>query len=90
MPKPPLERQLDNPWPEWPKTFKVDYGQEEAALVQGDDPRIADGFMVVVLEEGHQGFTLDIVLICPVETYLDAALLVSSVHPVVDHVIVDG
>ena len=26
MPKPPLERQLDNPWPEWPKTFKVDYG----------------------------------------------------------------
>jgi len=39
MPKPPLERQLDNPWPEWPKTFKVDYGQEEAAFVQGDDPR---------------------------------------------------
>ena len=39
MPKPPLERQADNPWPEWPKTFKVDYGQEEAALVQGDDPR---------------------------------------------------
>ena len=39
MPKPPLDRQLDNPWPEWPKTFKVDYGQEEAAFVQGDDPR---------------------------------------------------
>ncbi|ABL64684.1 glutamate synthase subunit beta [Chlorobium phaeobacteroides] len=39
MPKPPLERQLDNPWPEWPKTFKVDYGQEEAAAVQGEDPR---------------------------------------------------
>jgi glutamate synthase (NADPH/NADH) small chain len=39
MPKPPLERQPDNPWPEWPKTFKVDYGQEEAALVQGEDPR---------------------------------------------------
>jgi len=39
MPKPPAERQDDNPWPEWPKTFKVDYGQEEAAAVQGQDPR---------------------------------------------------
>jgi glutamate synthase (NADPH/NADH) small chain len=39
MPKPPAERQADNPWPEWPKTFKVDYGQEEAAAVQGEDPR---------------------------------------------------
>jgi len=39
MPKPPLERQADNPWPEWPRTFKVDYGQEEAASVQGEDPR---------------------------------------------------
>ncbi|NHQ59057.1 glutamate synthase subunit beta [Chlorobium sp. BLA1] len=39
MPKPSLERQPDNPWPEWPKTFKVDYGQEEAAKVQGEDPR---------------------------------------------------
>lgn len=39
MPKPPLERQPDNPWPEWPRTFKADYGQEEAASVQGEDPR---------------------------------------------------
>jgi len=39
MPKPPLERQEDNPWPEWPKVYKVDYGQEEAAAVQGEDPR---------------------------------------------------
>jgi glutamate synthase (NADPH/NADH) small chain len=39
MPKPPAQRQDDNPWPEWPKTFKVDYGQEEAAAVQGEDPR---------------------------------------------------
>ena len=39
MPKPPLERQPDNPWPEWPKTFKEDYGQEEASCVQGEDPR---------------------------------------------------
>ncbi len=39
MPKPPLERAPNNPWPEWPKVFKVDYGQEEAAAVQGEDPR---------------------------------------------------
>jgi len=39
MPKPPLERAPNNPWPEWPKTYKVDYGQEEAAAVQGEDPR---------------------------------------------------
>jgi glutamate synthase (NADPH/NADH) small chain len=39
MPKPPLERAADNPWPEWPKVYKMDYGQEEAAAVQGQDPR---------------------------------------------------
>ncbi|HCD36326.1 glutamate synthase subunit beta [Chlorobium phaeovibrioides] len=39
MPKPALERTGDNPWPQWPKTFKVDYGQEEAAVLQGEDPR---------------------------------------------------
>lgn len=39
MPKSPAERQADNPWPEWPKTLKVDYGQEEAAEVFGSDPR---------------------------------------------------
>jgi len=40
LPKPPLERAKDNPWPEWPKTLKVDYGQEEAAAKFGADPRI--------------------------------------------------
>jgi glutamate synthase (NADPH/NADH) small chain len=40
LPQPPLERAKDNPWPEWPKTYKLDYGQEEAAAKFGDDPRI--------------------------------------------------
>jgi len=40
LPKPPLERAKDNPWPEWPKTLKVDYGQEEAAAKFGADPRV--------------------------------------------------
>ena len=39
MAQPPLERAKDNPWPEWPKTLKVDYGQEEAAAKFGADPR---------------------------------------------------
>ncbi|HMQ51244.1 MAG TPA: FAD-dependent oxidoreductase, partial [Anaerolineae bacterium] len=37
--RPPAERQPDNPWPEWPKIFRVDYGQEEAAALYGQDPR---------------------------------------------------
>ncbi len=37
--KPPLERAADNPWPQWPKVYKMDYGQEEAAAVFGADPR---------------------------------------------------
>jgi glutamate synthase (NADPH/NADH) small chain len=39
LPKPPLERAPDNPWPQWPKVYKMDYGQEEAAAMFGDDPR---------------------------------------------------
>ena len=39
MARPPLERAADNPWPEWPKVYKLDYGQEEAAAKFGEDPR---------------------------------------------------
>ncbi|MCD7981097.1 MAG: glutamate synthase subunit beta [Clostridiales bacterium] len=40
MPKPPDERAENNPWPEWPKICKTDYGQEEAIALFGHDPRI--------------------------------------------------
>ena len=40
MPKPPLVRAENNPWPEWPKVLKTDYGQEEAIAVFGNDPRL--------------------------------------------------
>lgn len=40
LPRPPMERAKDNPWPEWPKIYRLDYGQEEAAAVFGDDPRV--------------------------------------------------
>lgn len=39
MDMPPLFRAPDNPWPQWPKTLKVDYGQEEAKALFGKDPR---------------------------------------------------
>lgn len=40
LPKPPVFRTADNPWPEWPKILKTDYGQEEAIAVFGHDPRV--------------------------------------------------
>ena len=40
LPKPPMDRAEDNPWPEWPKVYKMDYGQEEAAAKFGADPRV--------------------------------------------------
>lgn len=39
MPRPPDDRAPDNPWPEWPKIYRMDYGQEEAAAKFGADPR---------------------------------------------------
>ncbi|HEY5583995.1 MAG TPA: glutamate synthase subunit beta [Ruminiclostridium sp.] len=40
MPEPPSKRiEKSNPWPEWPKKLKVDYGQEEAISLTGKDPR---------------------------------------------------
>ncbi len=40
MPKPPNMRAKNNPWPEYPKVYRLDYGQEEAAAKFGDDPRV--------------------------------------------------
>ena len=40
MPKAPDRRAENNPWPEWPKVCKTDYGQEEAIAVYGRDPRV--------------------------------------------------
>ena len=40
MPCPPVSRAANNPWPEWPKILKTDYGQEEAIAKFGHDPRI--------------------------------------------------
>ncbi len=39
LPQPPLARAADNPWPQWPKVYRLDYGQEEALARFGRDPR---------------------------------------------------
>jgi len=55
LPRPPDTRQPDNPWPEWPKVYKLDYGQEEAKARFGDDPRVylTTGEKFVGDEKGH-------------------------------------
>jgi glutamate synthase (NADPH) small chain len=40
--KPPLTRAADNPWPQWPKVYKLDYGQEEVEAIFGKEPREYD------------------------------------------------
>jgi len=39
LPQPPATRGSDNPWPEWPRIFRVDYGHAEASAKFGKDPR---------------------------------------------------
>jgi len=39
LPKPPAARGRDNPWPQWPKIFRTDYGHTEVAAHFGKDPR---------------------------------------------------
>jgi NAD(P)H-dependent glutamate synthase small subunit len=39
LPMPPETRAPDNPWPQWPRILRVDYGHEEARAVHGKDPR---------------------------------------------------
>ena len=38
--QPPKERAASNPWPEWPRVLKVDYGQTECLAKFGKDPRV--------------------------------------------------
>ena len=40
FPKPPEDRAPNNPWPTWPRIYRVDYGHQEAEHVQGEDPRV--------------------------------------------------
>ena len=55
MPKPPEERLASNPWPEWPRVLKTDYGQQEAIAVFGHDPRLFETTVSEILKDdaGH-------------------------------------
>ena len=55
MPAPPIERSEDNPWPQWPKVLKTDYGHEEAIAISGHDPRVYETTVkdVIVNKKGE-------------------------------------
>ena len=54
MPCPPLERAENNPWPQWPKVLKTDYGAEESIAKFGHDPRVyKTTIKEVYSEDGH-------------------------------------
>ena len=52
LPQPPAARAADNPWPQWPKIHRSDYGQEEAAAVFGADPRVYSVMSQRFLDDG--------------------------------------
>ncbi|MBW2509390.1 MAG: glutamate synthase subunit beta [Deltaproteobacteria bacterium] len=53
LPRPPAERAPDNPWPEWPVIFRVDYGHQEAEAKFGKDPREYRVLTKRFLDDGH-------------------------------------
>ena len=53
LPQPPIERARDNPRPEWPKVYRLDYGQEEAAAKFGADPRVYLRTAKKFISDGH-------------------------------------
>jgi glutamate synthase (NADH) len=52
LPEPPLKRAQDNPWPQWPKVFRVDYGHEEVRVKFGKDPRAYQTTVKEFLDDG--------------------------------------
>jgi NADPH-dependent glutamate synthase beta subunit-like oxidoreductase len=53
LPQPPATRAEDNPWPEWPRIFRVDYGHKEVAAVFGKDPREFAIGSKEFIDDGH-------------------------------------
>ena len=50
-PAPPIDRPDSNPWPEWPRVLRTDYGQQEAIALQGADPRVFETTVKRVLTD---------------------------------------
>ncbi|XP_015429364.1 PREDICTED: putative glutamate synthase [NADPH] isoform X2 [Dufourea novaeangliae] len=53
LPEPPSKRASDNPWPQFPRVFKVDYGHEEVSLKFGRDPRQFSTLSKEFLDDGN-------------------------------------
>ena len=51
--KPPRERDPQNPWPEWPRIFRLDYSHEECRDKFGDDPRVYAVLTKEFVDDGH-------------------------------------
>jgi len=52
LPVPPEERAADNPWPQWPKILRTDYGHAEAIARFGSDPRKYSRLSKVFIDDG--------------------------------------
>ena len=61
MSKPLIDRGSDNPWPEWPKVLKTDYGQQEAIALFGKDPRIFETTVKKLITEDKKLKEIEIV-----------------------------
>ena len=55
MGKPPVTRAASNPWPQWPRVLKTDYGQQEAIAKFGHDPRIYQTTVKEILTDEEGG-----------------------------------
>ena len=75
LPAPPAQRTKNNPWPEWPRILRTDYGQREAIAAQGRDPRMFETTVERVLagENGH---------VCAVETVRVSRGADGRLHPI--------
>ena len=57
MPKAPAQRAESNPWPEWPRVCKTDYGQEEAIALFGQDPRMYETTVAELIGDANGRLT---------------------------------
>ena len=74
-PAPPAQRTKNNPWPEWPRILRTDYGQREAIAAQGRDPRLFETTVERVLA-GENGY------VCAVETVRVSRGADGRLHPI--------
>lgn len=78
MKEPPLQRGDNNPWPEWPRVKKTDYGQEESLAVFKKDPRLYQTTVKEFIQD-DQGQVIKAVLISLKETVKQGHLVMEPI-----------